>query len=103
MPGRLREHWSEWEKLHPNKLVSSIIRNGYKIQWKNNTPPPSMWLPNSPATYAHEEFVTSQIAEVEAAGMAAQCQRDQLHYILPMDILPKSDGKQRLIINGHPL
>ncbi len=33
----------------------------------------------------------------------SECRREDLHCILGMDVEPKSDGKMRLIINGHAL
>lgn len=62
-----------------------------------------MWHRNSSRTYLQENLVTSQIAEVRALGVIAICTQDDLQCILALDLLPKPDGKFRLILNGHPL
>ena len=36
-------------------------------------------------------------------GVIGICSREDLHCILALDLLPKPDGKKRLILNGHPL
>lgn len=101
--GRLRAHWQEWEKLKPNKLVSSIIRSGYVIRWIQNKHPPAMWHKNGSKVYEQPEFVSAQLATVQALGVIEVCQRTDLHCILALDLLPKPDGAKRLILNGHPL
>jgi hypothetical protein len=40
--GRLKTCWTEWEKLNPNRFVTSIIKHGYILQWKDNQPPPAI-------------------------------------------------------------
>ncbi len=62
-----------------------------------------MGHPNSPKAYKHPDFVTSQINIVKDLGVIEECLRKDLHCILGMDVESKSDGKLRLIINGHCL
>ena len=101
--GQLRQHWSKWEKLNPNHLVSSIIRNGYILKWIQDKPPPAMWHRNNPTVYEHPELVTSQLKAVLALGAIEECQRTDLHCILALNLLPKPNNEKRLILNGHPL
>ena len=104
MPGRLRSCWSEWAKLHPSRLVASIIQHGYRLQWRNDLPPPPMWHKNGRAAYEHQEFVTDKIAEVERMGIVEQCHREDLVCILAINVLPKPNStKKRFILDGGPL
>ena len=104
MPGRLKACWSEWAKLYPNALVTSIIRDGYTLQWRDGQPPPPMWHKNGQAAYDNEAFVTAKVEEVVLAGIMRECRREDLHCILAMNVLPKPNStKKRLILNGSPL
>jgi hypothetical protein len=53
--------------------------------------------------YEHPEFVSAQLAAVQALGVIEVCQHTDLHCILALDLLPKPDGAKRLILNGHLL
>jgi hypothetical protein len=104
MQGRLKACWPEWEKLHPNKFVTSIIKHGYILQWKDNQPPPAMWHKNGKAAYEHTEFVSGRIQEVESTHVIRECRREDLTCILKINVLPKKDSSElRLIIDGSPL
>jgi hypothetical protein len=106
MPGRLKACWSEWStsKLQPSRLDCSIIQNGYSLQWQNGIPLPLIWRKNHPSTLDLQDFISAKIAEVLASGIVWECQQEDLHCILGMDILPKPGStKKRLILDGSPL
>ena len=104
MPGRLKACWLEWSKLHPSSLVRSIILNGYTLKWQNGIPPPRIRRPNNPSTLENSLFVSEKVAEVLAAGIVRECQEQDLHCILGMNVLPKPrSSKKRLILDGSPL
>ena len=104
MKGRLKAQWAEWEKLKPNKFVTSVIKHGYVLEWKHNEPPPPMWHKNSKAAYDNEAFVTARLKEVEASQVLEECRREDLACILKINVLPKKDSAElRLIIDGSPL
>jgi hypothetical protein len=104
MRGRLKACWPEWEKLNPNRFVTSIIKHGYTLQWKDNQPPPTMWHKNGKAAYEHPEFVSRKIQEVETKHVVRECRREDLTCILKINVLPKKESTElRLIIDGSPL
>jgi hypothetical protein len=86
-----------WFFYHPKWLRS----------YMETRPPPArpMWHSNSPRTYLRQQLVSSHIAEVMALAhwvllMSANVPTSA---IFAVDLLPKSDGKFRLILQGHPL
>ena len=104
MPGRLRHCWSEREKLELSNFVRSVILHGYRLQWLNGIPPPPIMRSNAPAVYEHPEFVPGKGGEVTDNSVVRKCRREDLHCILPINVLPKPKStKLRLSIDGGPL
>ena len=91
LPSHLRPCWTEWAKLKPNALGSSVIQSkfGFAITSRNGSSPP-IWHKNSFNTFFHPQLITSQLEAVcplrhHAIGIGHQ---GDLHSSW-LDLLPK--------------
>lgn len=57
--GRLRSHYTEWEKIGSGKTILDVIKVGYKLLFK--TDPTSIELNSNRSARDESEFVTGEI------------------------------------------
>ena len=71
MPGRLKSHINLWRRTTNDPFVLSVIQHGYRIQWKDSTPPPSEQK-NSKNCIHHTDFITKSVDEALLLGVVEE-------------------------------
>ena len=95
--GRLAHFVEQWEELTYNKLVFSIVRNGFKIPFKSIPPLLVVWisLSQSSSPLLREEIVEllkkQAVERVQNPGTHGFCSR--------LFLVPKKTGKLRPVID----
>lgn len=65
--GRLRSHYTEWEKIGSGKTILDVIKVGYKLLFK--TDPTSIELNSNRSARDESEFVTGEIKKINRKRM----------------------------------
>ncbi len=101
IPGRLKSHINIWRRTTNDSFVSSVIQHGYRIQWKDSTPPPPSEQKNSKNCLNHADFITKSVDEDLLLGVVQETSKDHIHNVLPLNVnVKKNNGKLRLIFNA---
>jgi hypothetical protein len=100
--GRLKERVREWRGLTKNTFVLSVIEHGYKLEWKDGSPPPCEKR-NAATIHQHEEFVNDAIAKLVERGAIQECRREEIKCVLAMDVKVNATGDRRLCVDGRPV
>jgi hypothetical protein len=103
MPGRLKSHINIWRSLEQQTtpFVLSVIQHGYRIQWKDSTPPPPSEQKNSKNCLNHAVFITKSVDEALLLGVVQETSKEHIHNVLPLNVnVKKNNGKLRLIFNA---
>ena len=79
----------------PNPTIASWILEGAPIPFSMT--PPSSTLRNYPMTPAQEGFITEQVNSLLEAGTIRQV--NSAHNISPLGVVPKKNGKLRMILD----
>ena len=74
------------------------VEHGYQMEWGPEGPAPSSSAPNQPSALAHAGFVDEQVSEMLAAGAIAW-EAVQPWVVSPLSVVPKANGKFRLILD----
>ena len=119
LPECLRDNLAFWEEFCDNKFVLSIIRDGYRLKWKEGPvpstwkkdpklwktgPPPPCRKKNGEGCYKYESFVDEAVAKLLNSGVTQIFPEEDAHCILGMNVDDKKgEQKLRLVINGRPV
>jgi hypothetical protein len=77
--------------------VLDVVKEGYKLPFKDGTLPPPSSLPNNKSSLEHPEFVEEQLFLFEASG-AIISTKIKPHIILPLSVV--YSNKWRLVIDA---
>ena len=100
MSGRFKSHINIWRRTTNDSFVLSVIQHGYRIQWKDSTPPPPSEQKNSKNYLHHTDFITKSVDEVLLLGVMQETSKEHIHNVLPLNVnVKKNNGKLRLIFN----
>ena len=119
LPERLRDKLDFWEEFCDNKFVLSVIRDGYRLEWKEGPvpstwtkdprewrtgPPPPCHKANGEGCAKYEGFVDEAVAKLLYNGVTKIFPEKEAHCILGMNVDDKGGvEKLRLDINGRPV
>ena len=101
--GRLREHAKFWETFCKSKFVMSVVRQGYKLEFLNDTPPPPGEFENARGIMEHEEFADDAIRKLVEQGAIKETRRERIKCVLAMDVKVNAKGKRRLCVDARPV
>jgi hypothetical protein len=95
MPGNI------WRRTTNEPFVLSVIQHGYRIQWKDSTPPgPQSEQKNSKNCLNHIDFIGKSVEETLLLGVVKETNKEHIHNVLPLNVnVKKNNGKLRLIFN----
>ena len=99
--GGLRRHWAFWERYAHSSFVRTWVQRGFPLQWKDpGCPAPPCHLPNHKAAFTpeHDAFVTDTVRKLVQAN-AAQKWHGKPRCVHPLSVVPKKNGKFRLILD----
>jgi hypothetical protein len=94
---QVRRNIHLWEITASSK-TAQCIKSGFQIEWKN-LPPPKTHLKNHPIKQQDLEFVSEEIGRLLQMGAISPVKRKKLTIINPIGIVPKKNGKKRMIID----
>ncbi len=94
IPGSLRKRLRAWRGITQDRWVLRIIKRGLKLPFRYR--PVSVFQPNRPLSEAYTAFVTEEIARLLATS-AITCVEERPCMCLPLGVVPKKNGKLRLI------
>ena len=102
--GRLRAHLPAWESIGASDFVLNVISHGFKLPFI--TEPAELLLPNHSSALEYSVFVSQAVQTLLDNGSAVEVDRDQVYICSPLGVVPKKNGKLRLILdlrylNGH--
>lgn len=95
--GRLKAKLAFWKLFCTSAWVLSWISDGYQIPWGERGPPPAHAFTNQQGALKHQEFVTTEIADLLARGSIIQTDRPPL-VVNPLNVV-EHNGKLRLILD----
>ena len=99
--GGLRRHAEFWNRHARSHFVRSWVSKGFPLQWKDEaTPAPPCNIRNHKAAYTpeHKAFISDCVAKLVQAN-AAQQWRGKPRCVHPLTVVPKKNGKLRLILD----
>ena len=74
------------------------IDEGYRLEWDSDGPVPERHAKNLKSALNNDAFVDEQIVEMLASGAISQA-RLRPKVVTPLGVVPKSNGKPRLILD----
>ena len=89
IPGRLKSNFNIWWRTTSDPFVLSVIQHGYRIQWKDSTPPPQSEQNNSKNCLNHNDFITKSIQEVLLLVVVQETSKEYLHNVSPLNVIGK--------------
>ena len=95
--GRLRKFLHVWRSIGASSFVLSVIKSGYKLSF--------VWIPvksfftNHKNAADNRAFVCEAIEQFLLAGSAVEVKQDQVHVCSPLGVVPRKNGKLRLILD----
>ena len=119
LPERLRSKLEFWKTFTTDKLVLNILKEGYKLKWKEGPmpenwtkgkkkwktgPPPKCHRPNTAMCDKYEGFVDGAVLSLDDNGVVGEIPREKAHCILSLSVDDKrGEEKLRLVLNGRPV
>jgi hypothetical protein len=98
---RVRRGLPFWRSIahpHTDRRVLDWVENGYQMEWGPEGPAPPSSTPNQPPAQAHAGFVDEQVRDMLATGAIA-LEVHQPRVVSPLSVVPKANGKFRLILD----
>ena len=95
--GNLKKCMGFWQSIGASEYVLKIIEHGYFLSFV--ALPPPMHAHNLPSALAHSRYVTQQVITLVAAGAVVPVTASDLIVISPLGVVPKKNGKLRLILD----
>ena len=99
--GGLRRCLSWWVENAKSSHVRQWIEHGFPLWWRRDTgPPAACHKPNHPSCQeaAHRQFVSDSVRALHSAGAVGKV-TDRPHCVSPLSVVPKKNGKLRLVLN----
>ena len=97
--GRLLHCIAFWENIGASDFVLRIIRYGYFFVFCLPPPPPQFRACNLKSSNDHSSFVSDQIRMLLRSGAVDMVEENATHVISVLGVVPKGNGKLRLIID----
>ena len=94
--GRLRSHYTEWEKIGSGKTILDVVKVGYKIPFK--TDPISIELNNNRSAREESEFVAGEIQKLVERGCVSRIS-EKPKVVNPLTVARNRNGKPRLVLD----
>ena len=98
--GILQAYWPDWERLGAHKWVVGILREGYRVQFKNV--PSLSTEPINPSGYADEdrnELIALEIQKLIAKGAIEEVPKPGAGHYSRLFLRPKASGGLRPILD----
>ena len=90
----------EWQEITSDKTIIDIVKNGYSIEFKNNTPPEQGSVTYQPTYNAEQRLaIDKEILKLLQAKVIEIVSPQSDQFVSPIFTRPKSDGSVRLILN----
>lgn len=93
-PGSLRRRLRAWRSITRDRWVLRIIKRGLKLPFRSR--PNSVYSPNRPLPVEHAAFVTEEVGRLHATSAITNV-TERPFVCLPLGVVPKKNGKLRLI------
>ena len=92
----MRKFLHFWRSIGDSSFVLSVIKRGYKLSFVSI--PVKYFFSNHKSAVDNRAFVCEAIEQLLLAGSAVEVKRDQVHVCSPLGVVPKKNGKLRLIL-----
>ena len=96
LEGRLRSRLNAWKQIDSNEKVLKWIEEGVPITFVSKRC--KTYISNPRFTKIHETFIKEELIRLTLNGAIEKCSNKPL-YISPLNVVPKKNGKFRLITN----
>ena len=93
----MRKFLHVWRSIGASSFVLSVIESGYKLPFVSI--PLRYFFSNHKSAVDNRAFVCEAIELLLLAGSAVEVKRDQVHVCSPLGVVPKKNGKLRLILD----
>lgn len=93
----MRKFLHVWRSIGASSFVLSVIESGYKLPFVSI--PLRYFFSNHKSAVDNRAFVCEAIELLLLAGSAVEVKRDQVHVCSPLGVVPKKNGKRRLILD----
>ena len=93
----MRKFLYVWRSIRASSFVLSVIESGYKLPFVSI--PVKFFFSNHKSAVDNRAFVCEAIEQLLLAGSAVEVKRDQVHVCSPLGVVPKKNGKRRLILD----
>ena len=93
----MRKFLYVWRSIRASSFVLSVIESGYKLPFVSI--PVKFFFSNHKSAVDNRAFVCEAIEQLLLAGSAVEVKRDQVHVCSPLGVVPKKNGKLRLILD----
>ena len=93
----MRKFLHVWRSIGAFSFVLSVIKSGYKLPFVSI--PVKYFFSNHKSAVDNRAFVCEAIEQLLLAGSAVVVKRDQVHVCSPLGVVPKKNGKLRLILD----
>ena len=93
----MRKFLHVWRSIGASSFVLSVIESGYKLPFVSI--PVKYFFSNHKSAVDNRAFVCEAIEQLLLAGSAVEVKRDQVHVCSPLGVVPKKNGKLRLILD----
>lgn len=95
VPGSLRRRLRAWRRITDDRWIIKTIKRGLKLDFEMRPGAPK-FLPNQNMTPEARSFVTTELARLLVVGAVTRLNHRPL-FCLPLGVVPKKNGKLRLI------
>ena len=98
--GRLRSRYSQWKKVTNNSFILGVIKEGYKIPFKEL--PDSVELTNDKSARYNAQFLSEEIQKLLVKRCVTEV-KEKSTVINPLTVATNKSGKQRLVLDCRHL
>ena len=98
--GRLQSRYAEWEKVTDNRFILGVIKEGYKIPFKEMPKP--VELKNNKFARDNLSFVKSEVQKLLAKGCVEKIEGKPI-VTNPLTVSTNKSGKHRLVLDCRHL
>ena len=95
--GKIRFYFDSWTKITSNDIVLDIV-NGFKLEFTRQPNVPT-FLKNKAFSPAESVQINSEVSRLLQIGAIRLLDRSEASFVSPIFVVPKPDGKSRLILN----
>jgi hypothetical protein len=97
---RLRRCLPAWKRIGAGETIIDWITKGVPLTFKST--PNKTFSPNPVFSRQHKQFIAQEIQHLLGIGAIEVC-RNKPHIVSSLKVVPKKNGKFRLIVNLRPL